>query len=185
MKITKIKVPGLSKEAAVERAWNALEGEFSGTRFSMVIDAMPGGSLKLSKIRLRESKPYCGNHAKACERSTLDAILGGRPHRRSKYLEGADWVEFNDRLNDAMDRFGVSCSIRSSDCWIRKGTLRRIAYDAKTFVGVPGNGEWRWDRDACPEDWVEAKDLPEDFRASWFPEGTPGIHEFIGYSVVG
>lgn len=125
--------------------------------------------LKIKNVRLKDPKKYCGSHPYACD------IDRGR---RSRYLEGADWVEFNDLLNDVFDLHEVSANISSSVCKIRKGRKRRMDYD--------GHAEWvgnrvfyEWDKDTdedCYEDWC-GKIAPN----STFPEGTPGIYSRTAY----
>jgi hypothetical protein len=118
------------------------------------------GWLKLRTIRLKEAKPFCGSHPIACD------IAGGR---RAKFLEGADWVEFNDLINDVCDDLGISADIKTAVCQIRDGRRRRIRYDAYWQVN-----QWQWvmhGDDNDYKDWCK-KDAPD----SWYPEGTPGLY---------
>jgi hypothetical protein len=124
--------------------------------------------ITISKVRLKEAKPYCGNHPDACE---IDA----GPSRRGTTLEGADWVEFNDHLNDVLDRFEVSARVYSTyvPVTIRDGRRRRIRYDSHT----PMN--------ARQSEWMEFGDMEADYEDycglvapnSEWPEGTPGLYE--------
>lgn len=137
--------------------------------------------VSIKRVRLRKSKEYCGNHAKACERP-------GKKERKGTWLEGADWVEFNDRLNNLLDSLNVSAQVASAKgvgCIIRKGAHRRVYYWSDTFVGVQGNGEWRWNYDeATPDAYMSHSGSPEP-HWSKFPPGTPGIHEPLAYDCVG
>lgn len=157
---------------------DAIASEFRDSRFEIGSSTAHGSTIKLLRIRLRDAKQYCGNHAKACERA-----FEGK-HKKTRYLEGADWVEFNDRLNDVLDRLELDADVHSTVCIVRKGRRRRISYDATNFIGVPGDGEWRWDRDA-DDGQFEDRCGKETKEASWFPEGTPGRHDKMAYFEVG
>lgn len=114
-------------------------------------------TIKLSNIRLRVAKPYCGNHAGPC--------VVGRPgrHRRARYLEGADWVEFNDLINDTLDHLNVSARVWTSVCVIREGRDRRIDYDS----AQGRQGEW-------DKRGVMANYCGREAPRSTYPAGTPG-----------
>lgn len=164
---------------------SAIANHFHNSRFKLFV-SWAGGTINLSKIRLNQSKAYCGNHAKACEGPH------NTKHAKRRFLEGADWVDFNDQVNTVLDHFpndqgglGVESYVSSVVCVIRIGSRRRIRYEANSHRGVPGqpNFEWVWDKHG-PEDHFGnycGKLAPP----SWFPEGTPGIYESIGYCVVG
>lgn len=81
-----------------------------------------GKSVKLSKIRLKTSKDYCGNHAGPCQ------IKGVHRDKKANFLEGSDWVAFNDGINDLLDKLKVEANVTSSICVMRKGLLRRVEY---------------------------------------------------------
>jgi hypothetical protein len=142
--------------------------ELRDSRFtfdSEIIDSY----VKLRNIRLKEKKLYCGNHPNACENPF------GKP-RQGVYLEGADWVEFNDRLNDACDKFDVHANIRSSILIVRKGFNRRTCYGSHVFSRglIMGNTIWEWNKDE-DDDFYEnycGKVAPN----SSYPFGTPGIY---------
>lgn len=158
MKITKI------KGAEAGTITYELQRDISNSRFRAEVSTIYSG-VDISQVRLRQAKGYCGNHAKACERPHV----GG--HHKHCYLEGADWVEFNDLINDALDRLGAEVRVASSVCVLRKGRLRRIRYDSDNFVG----GAWQWSKDGPLEhyaDYVGAIAPP-----SQFPIGTPGIYK--------
>lgn len=158
---------------------SALEKINDDTRFNLKVEVTGKTVIQLRSIRLKESKVYCGSHPFACD------INGGR---RAVYLEGADWVEFNDRVNDVLDNLEVAAKVKSAVCIIRKGRNRRLAYNGHWLVGWQREGlrnvkvfsedplgpnphpEWKMDEpDDNYEDWC-GHYAPN----SWFPEGTPG-----------
>jgi len=121
------------------------------------------GWVTFSMVRLRESKPYCGNHAGPCRVNPFFH----RPHLKGKWLEGADWVAFNDMVNDALDSLSIVADVSSSHCIIRKGRERCVAY----IDGERHGGEWAKQgryNDHCgkPIGSVPTSD---------YPNGTPGI----------
>lgn len=144
---------------------DAINKEFVGTRFTMDIEAK-NSIVNIKNIRLKESKEYCGNHPNACEIQVV-----GRKNRKAKFLEGADWVEFNDRLNDVLDRLYVNANVNSAICNIRIGYDRRVQYDSHWNFN-----QWEWDRNGFPnhyESWTHGERAP----SSIYPEGTPGSYE--------
>jgi len=86
-----------------------------------------GLAFRLSRIRLREKKPYCGQHPGEC--------VAGGPKMRATYLEWDDWVELNNLINDALDAVGADADVWSKPhdvagiFWIRKGAARRVRYE--------------------------------------------------------
>lgn len=134
--------------------------------------------IKVDTVRLRESKHYCGNHPNACN------VNIGRKPRRGAFLEGADWVEFDDLINDVCDEHYVECDFISMDGagkrWVlRDGRKRRVYYESAYNRGPHHNAEWIATMDDGDfEDHFGATGVP----ASTFPEGTPGIHTKAGYA---
>ncbi len=120
--------------------------------------------ITIHDVRLKEKKHYCGNHPYPCP---VPLFGGERPHRKGKWLEGADWVAFNDMLNDTFDDLGVSANIASTLVIIRKGRLRCIEYDAYPR----GINQWEWIRDNG--EFEDRIDKPHE--VSGYPDGTPGI----------
>jgi hypothetical protein len=120
-----------------------------------------GYEVRILGIRLRVPKGYCGNHAGPCR-------VTGRRHKTLNYLEGLDWVSWNEMLNDALDSIRFDGDVASSHCIIRKGRRRRLDY-----LGVDA-GEFDRDTDAYG-DYCGRKAPPCDYH--W---GTPGI---IGWGV--
>jgi len=132
--------------------------------------------LKIWSVRLKEAKPYCGNHAYPC--AIANPGRSGR-ERNGSCLEGADWVAWNDMLNDLLDNFpggkygfpqprGLRCDAGSSLVTIRKGYGRCVKYKAH----IRG-GEWYKEGD-----YADCRfDLPARIpRHAIYPEGTPGCH---------
>ncbi len=136
---------------------DALRTEIRASRFNAVVFEDRRGVLQIGNVRLNQKKPYCGNHPAACER--------GSAHRKGAWLEGLDWVSWNDMLNDVMDRLNVSARVASSQVVIRKGKERCVNYsqDAAHLD--------LWKKDSGRfEDWCGRK-APR----SHYPEGTPGL----------
>lgn len=167
MKISKIQNIDLDKLVV------AIVSHFNDSRFSVDV-SQSKGSINLKNVRLKQSKEYCGNHPKGCE------ATGGPKHKKAAFLEGADWVEFNDRLNDVLDRMNVSAVVASSVCNIRQGDARRVKYDAKSRFP---NGTWAWDKFGEADHYRHS--VSRSYGPSEFPMGTPGIYESVGYNVVG
>jgi hypothetical protein len=170
----RLRRPRTTKPMVITKIKNSTVNEVIGllckaiyeSRFTAEINTPAKGKVKISEVRLRQSKSYCGNHPKACENTGTH-----RKHPKNKILEGADWVEFNDLLNDVMDANNIEANIQSSAVIIRKGRLRRIHYDAQNFVG----NAWQWDKDAPDWCWEDHMGNPPN-GASKFPLGTPGIY---------
>lgn len=151
---------------------SAIEQAFRGSRFnlghlSITWRRGPRGRnvVDVLDIRLAEAKPYCGNHPDACE------VGIGKP-RRAKFLEGADWVDFNDRLNDVLDRLDVDADVASAVCNIRQGRQRRTCYTSEPTFGR----QTQWVKVGSSydyEDWCGRSGAP----ASDYPLGTPGSYE--------
>jgi hypothetical protein len=116
--------------------------------------------IEIRNVRLVDSKLYCGNHPNECE-------IGGQKPRKGNFLEGTDWVDWNDRLNDALDELNAEANVRSAACIMRKGAKRRVNY------GSHMQGRfWQWDLDTNDngyEDWRGEIAPPSNF-----PIGTPG-----------
>ena len=110
-------------------------------------------------VRLREKKGYCGNHCGPCR-------LTGRKHKKMKYLEGADWVSFNDMINDVLDELNVSANVFSSHCIVRKGPRRRMCYYGESGL--------EFYKDADREDYSDRR--LKGHEGSDFDWGTPGFY---------
>jgi hypothetical protein len=144
----------------------AVRQALSISRFMANVEELPN-KVKISNVRLKKSKHYCGNHPLSCP-----VRPGGpRPHKHMKYLEGADWVAFNDMINDILDSAGVSANVASSHVIIRKGAKRCIEYISRR-IGMYDN-EWVKDS-GCFENRIGKKS-----GRSEYPPGTPGIAEYL------
>ena len=118
-------------------------------------------------VRLKESKHYCGNHPLPCPIRPFP-----KKHIHSTCLEGADWVAFNDMINDVLDNLGVSANVASSLVVIRKGNERCINYDSQVLSNGIDN---EWTRDShCFENRIG-----QVSPRSEYPNGTPGIPEYL------
>lgn len=161
-----IKLTNISKLEEVRLALDWAINENS--RFKSRVEIKYKGNtpyINLGQIRLKQSKVYCGSHPFAC-----DVEQG----RKATLLEGADWVEFNDRVNDVLDSLFVSADVRSVVCIIRKETRRRFRYWGHLEDGTQGEA-YEWDLD-------EHDTYYEDYCGmvapnSEYPKGTPGLYE--------
>jgi hypothetical protein len=131
--------------------------------------------VKIDTVRLKTSKAYCGNHPNACENGGTREEE--QPHRRSRYLEGADWVEFNDLINDLLDALELDGRFESALLIMRKGRERRTHYGS-TRIGR----QFQWNKDEDSDEYQDfcGKLAPD----STFPDGTPGIYK-NSYSEIG
>ncbi len=120
---------------SVHRWMAAIEGVLSASRFTARLAigcprfCPARDCVKISTVRLRRKKPYCGAHPGPC------LAVTNRPHRVCSLLEGADWVGFNGLLNDVLDKASATCDVFSFNreslerkYYIRKGRLRRVGY---------------------------------------------------------
>lgn len=161
----------LKDDTSSELLVGAIHNAFRDSRFTLGEIAIIGPRrIKIREIRLVEKKKYCGNHPNEC---LVDIGPRGRAQGRRDFLEGTDWVDFNDRLNDVLDALSVGARVRSSEVEIRSGYCRRIAYDSHMIGRF-----WQWDMYGDPfhhyEDWC-GKVAP----ASEYPSGTPGEYTRI------
>lgn len=142
------------------------------SRFKAKVEVVDWRTINITMVRLRDTKAYCGSHPAMCE-------LPGEKNKRRNFLEGADWVEFNDMINDALDGRMIEADVTTAVCVIRKGKKRRINYGSE-----PGpNSIPVWERVGHEGDY---QDCTDGFRiVSTFPAGTPGVYSKTGYSHVG
>jgi hypothetical protein len=134
-------------------------------------------SLKILGVRLRRKKPYCGQHAGPCQVTFVQ-----KKHKTTAYLEGADWVAFNDMLNDLCDRFKIECTIwseRESDgrLYLRVGRKRCNAYFASMRYGFLWDGKQDLEDDRYFNDTHFGVRTPAP--RSEYEDGTPGIPEWL------
>ena len=118
------------KEGDIRRVHKALLKTLKSSRFlvrNIVVKPRTSGrsraTIHLNEIRLKERK-----HFRGCAPEFTDWQLA-RPCKRMQFLEAADWIEWNDLLNDMLDELDCSADVLSSACIVRKGRLRRIRYD--------------------------------------------------------
>jgi hypothetical protein len=117
--------------------------------------------VRFDTIRLKKSKHYCGNHAGPCQINPAFE----KPHIKGKWLEGADWVAFNDMINDTLDFLQFDADVSSSTCKIRIGLMRCIEYIGEDGADFQRNGVYR----NCLNVKVKTK----------YPNGTPGIDTWV------
>lgn len=160
-----------------------IEEHFQASRFNLVLAELVYTPRTVSielKVQLQERKHFCGNHPGACALSGHD-----KAHRRTRFMEGADWVDFNDSVNDLLDRFHVDCEVFSKPreltrrLIIRKGKMRRLCYGMEAIQGTRFN-IWVHDEDGVYADYC-GKEAPR----SEFPSNTPGHYPALDYAVVG
>lgn len=173
------------ENANQERLWRIkfeIEQAIDLSRFTAVLSTLDNRRLDIRTVRCKSRKEFCGNHPGPC-------VLAGHKEKKGLWLEGADWVEFNDLLNDVLDKMNEEATIFSRpreiirQLFIRKGGLRRTGYDSfvLTWEGrFAGAQAWLHDEEGVWEDYRGRK-----APASTFPDGTPGIHSKLGYHHVG
>jgi hypothetical protein len=117
-----------------------LDGRFS-VELRVSIDE---NTIFVQQVRLTQAKEYCGQHPGEC------VVIPGfqRKKKRMRYLEWDDWIQFNNLVNDVLDKGRVKAEVWSTPMenldkgkkfWIRKGLLRRVKYDYREVPtgGVP------------------------------------------------
>lgn len=120
----------------------------SASRFTATITEAKGANLKIQNVRLKEA----------------------RDKKRPNHLEGVDWVEFNDTLNNALDRAGIHANIESITVIVRRGAYRRDNYEK--LVG-------EWDKAGNISDYKN--NVGGNNLVSTFPKGAKGAYVAIGY----
>lgn len=138
------------------------------SRFTADITTTPR-RVEMRNIRLKAKKDYCGNHPLPCPVRPGQAH---KPHKHHKFLEGADWVAFNDMVNDVLDAHNITANVGSSLVTTRMGDERCVCYDSQPL----GNGidnEWR-KNSGCFENHMGETDVAR----SDYPPGTPGIPQW-------
>jgi len=136
--------------------------------------------LKISTVRLRKKKDYCGAHAGPC---VVNPFREGK-HKHACWLEGVDWVAFSHMINSVCDDNDIDADFWSQSfefkgkMWIRRGKLRRVAYRS---IWIPNSfsfngGNEVWDTKVDDDDFEnrigKESDIPK------YPAGTPGIPEY-------
>ncbi len=160
-------VVSLEEKSRTAEVMNAIIEGIASSRFTAgVRHGKRDGQIEIGwkecGVRLRNKKGYCGNHAGPCR-------LGGGRHAKARYLEGSDWIGWNDMINDILDRLYISANVKNSLLIIRKGRKRRLEY-----WSVDNGGEWNKDElDECYDDYCG-----QEPPITEFPEGTPGIASY-------
>lgn len=164
-----------------ERLAALVQAKISASRFTATVEVAKYSpriwGVKISTVRLRRKKDYCGAHPGPC------LALVPRKHMKARFLEGLDWVGFNAMLNDLCDAHAFDCDVfsynREASCngryFIRRGTRRRVKYPfgETTRFGFRGVVLWEQGEDDCFEDHV-GKPHP---KVRWQDDaaGTPGF----------
>jgi hypothetical protein len=97
-------------------------------RREAVVEMWEVPTLYLQRIRLKEAKPYCGNHPGPC-------VLTGQKKPTSTLMEWDDWVAFHTLVNKVLDQLHVKANVWTlpydvkGKMWIRKGTHARVRWD--------------------------------------------------------
>lgn len=105
--------------------------------------------IRISKVRLTEKKPYCGNHPGEC---IINPFLGPQKKPNATYLEWNDWVAFHALVNKTMNRFKANANIWTlphdvkGRMWIRKGQLPRRRYEWTEHVDNYGRIVRSWNQ---------------------------------------
>ena len=146
----------------------AMRSALSTSRFTAEV-IQKRSSVEIRTVRLNYRKDYCGNHPLPCP------VRPGkhRKHPVNTFLEGADWVGFNDMVNDVLDTLGCVCNCASSHVVIRKDGKRCVEYDSQPLSNGIDN-EWR--RDSGQFKSYISQQAP---RAK-YPAGTPGFAAAVG-----
>ncbi len=156
----------ISIGVSTEKIGAELEKILTKSRFTALVE-ISGDKVKIRNVRLKQNKDYCGNHPFACPVRPW----GNEKHKKLNYLEGADWVAFNDMINDVLDNLGVSADVASSLVVIRKGEKRCVNYGGHALNKF--NNEWNKEGEKY-ENWIGKK-----AGRSKYPIGTPGIPEYL------
>jgi hypothetical protein len=125
-------------EDQAQRLRTALDERIATSRFTAVLsppagrpatrrERHPSWYITVRPVRLREAKPYCGQHPGEC--------LVERKKPTNHLLEWDDWVEFHKIVNDVLDDAGVQADVwsvpgeplsKGSKMWIRRDGHRRV-----------------------------------------------------------
>lgn len=123
-----------TRQAFCEKLAYAVSAALRRSRFSAQVFASRVSSsrkfgVKIETVRLDKGKDYCGAHPGPCR------ALFARKHKKSRCLEGLDWVAFNHFLNDVLDSLAADADVFSfnresleNKYFIRAGRLRRVGY---------------------------------------------------------
>ena len=104
------------------------------SRFTATFEQVSDDTIHVKPVRLKESKPYCGQHPGECQ----VGLFGPRKKRSGRWLEWDDWVEFHALVNDACDSLELDADIwtnpidaldKGKKMWVRRGLQRRVRYE--------------------------------------------------------
>lgn len=131
--------------------------------------------LKITCVRLKRSKDYCGAHPGPCQ------TFGGRKHIKARFLEGLDWVGFNALLNDLLDAHKVAADVfsynremlKSVKYFVRVGRRRRTAYPYDVVARFAHWTQTQEDFEICFDDFCGKPPPPVDAALEGL-DGTPG-----------
>lgn len=131
-------------------------------------------SLRIVGVRLKRKKFYCGQHAGPC-RNTIR-----RRHPLASYLEGADFVGFNDMLNDLCDKYSIEADIWSTReslgrLYLRRGRSRCVYYECDYITGR----HWHANKNVSTSFTDHHFGIKTPAERSEFTDGTPGIPEWL------
>jgi hypothetical protein len=177
----------LPEQVALERVEALLRRYEPASRFTFRVErersrynAGKNGrpALRLRSVRLKAAKDYCGQHAGPCQAQFA------RPHRRERYLEGADWVALDDMINDVLDRHRIAADVWSKGrefsgpYYVRRGRCRRTRYGLRVERSG-GRNFVLWTADEAEAGWsADHYGATRDAPRSEYPAGTPGIPEW-------
>ena len=181
-----MKILLIEKDCCPHRIAQLLADAIERSRFTAQIEAAnyspkhkfaKGGIIEIKGVRKRQRSDYCGNHPGEC---VINPFVE-RPHKKHTFLEGSDWVEFNDIVNDLLDALTVAADVYSEPLetkgrlYIRLGRERAVHYNHVDFFGAYGlqGRAWAGGKGAHRhEDWCGR-------RAPWatFIDGTPGDYD--------
>lgn len=168
---------GEHEQDRLQRLRSLLLEKLDGSRFiaRVLVDYHErfGYALRIERVRRWRSSHYCGQHPNEC------LNLFPRTQKKGRLLEGADWVAFNDGLNDLLDWLGEAADVwsynreaRGNRFYLRQGRKRRLSYSSEEvwqgarFLGYA----WSDSREDAYEDWCGRVGAPR----SKYPDGTPG-----------
>lgn len=116
-----------------------------------------GGDIRILGVRLKVKRPYWGN---GCEIGDRPMMRRGWTHESRvthiNFLMAADWVEFNDLLNDVLDELDVHALVFSRTVVLRKGKQRRWRYIEKMGKNAWGVECMIWDKNGTPLDFTQS-----------------------------
>lgn len=152
----------------VEDIATMIRKTLAGSRFTAEVTTPTTKRVEIRTVRLTYHKDYCGNHPLPCPVRAFS-----KPHKKTRQLEGADWVGFNDMLNDLLDAIGCVCDCASSHVIIRKSGARCMRYDAQTLNGI--DSEWKRNSGVFENHIGNNRNAHAEF-----PQGTPGFATAYG-----